>query len=96
MEKGNRGQRGLYLFVYFGNDQTFEFIADETWREDPVKYIRDITQYLEERIDFRSVKQRDLSEEEWNLAKNVGTNLTSLSKKQIDCLVRHAENLTKI
>jgi NTE family protein len=66
------------------------------WVAQPKVYEAQIKQHLEQRIGYAAVEARNLSDDEWKLAKGTGTNLTSLSTKRIDCLIRHAENLTEL
>jgi NTE family protein len=66
------------------------------WIDDPEKHRQVIQQHLESGIGYESVLAKDLTDDEWNLARRTGTNLTSLSQKRIGCLIRHAANLTEL
>jgi NTE family protein len=66
------------------------------WIESPEKYRTAITEHLERRIGYCNVLKKDLDEDQWKLARNTGTNLTGLSGKRIEYLIRHAENLTEL
>jgi NTE family protein len=66
------------------------------WIDDPEKYRTVIQTYLEQRIGYSSVASRNLTEEEWNMARGTGTNLTNLSRRRTDCLISHAENLAEL
>lgn len=66
------------------------------WIESPHIFKDEIQKYLENKTDYELIYTRNLTEDEWKLARGTGTNLTSLPKKRIDCLIRHAENLTEL
>jgi NTE family protein len=68
----------------------------QEWIDDPKRYRSEIENYLEQRIGYAAVDARKLTPEEWKLAKGTGTNLTSLSAKRTDCLIRHAADLTEL
>jgi NTE family protein len=69
---------------------------EQQWIDNPETYRDIIQQYLEARINYAAVFANNLTDDEWKLAKGTGTNLTSLSAKKINCLIRHAENLTEL
>ncbi|NIG56708.1 patatin-like phospholipase family protein [Chitinophaga sp. Cy-1792] len=69
---------------------------DPAWLTDPTTYANEIRSSLEQKTNYALIKERDLSAEEWQLARSVGTNLTALSARKIDCLIRQAENLTEL
>jgi NTE family protein len=64
------------------------------WVADPDKYRDEITQYLKHVTDYESIDKP--SEAEKKIARSVGTNLTTLSKSQVDCLMKQAECLTEL
>jgi len=66
------------------------------WIQRPKKYEDEIKKHLEQKVGYAAVEARNLTEDEWNLAKDTGTNLTSLTVKRTDCLIRHAANLTEL
>ena len=69
---------------------------DPAWLAAPKQYAAQIQGHLEERTDYNAIIKRDLTNDEWLLAKNVGTNLKSLSQLETACLIRQAENLTEL
>lgn len=64
------------------------------WVEDPGKYEAAITDYLKSRLDYAVIEKP--TQEEKKIARSVGTNLTCLSKSQVDCLIKQAEALTEL
>jgi NTE family protein len=46
--------------------------------------------------DYTTIEANNLTQEQWEIAKNTPTNLTPLIKKQTDYLIRHAENMTEL
>lgn len=68
----------------------------EDWKKHPKEYEAQITAYLKDKIDYGVVEKRNLTNAEWKIACKVSTNLTCLSGKQIDYLIRHAENMTEL
>lgn len=66
------------------------------WIAAPDKFEEEIQADLEMKTGYGLVLSRNLTTEEWKLAKETSTNLTSLSGRRIDCLIRHAENLTDL
>ncbi len=87
----NNMEKGLVLPSVMAAHQ-----LKQEWIDQPDAYGKEIQQHLEQRTGYQAVLARDLTEEEGRLAKSTGTNLTPLSKKRIDCLIRHAENLTEL
>lgn len=68
----------------------------EEWLLDPAKHKPDLIGLLEYEVGYDQIFRRNLDSDDMDIARSVGTNLTRLSKKQIDCLIRHAENLTEL
>jgi NTE family protein len=68
----------------------------EEWIKDPSNHKAEIQQHLEQNTGYNLILARDLTDEEWKLAKGTSTNLTPLSKQRTDCLIRQAENLTEL
>jgi NTE family protein len=66
------------------------------WVADVDTYQKDIQTLLEKNIDFPSIKAAGLNDEDLVVARNVGTNLTRLSKHEVDCLSRHAACMTEL
>ncbi|EKT4500162.1 patatin-like phospholipase family protein [Flavobacterium psychrophilum] len=69
---------------------------DPLWITNPDQYKPQIIEQLIKNTGYDIIKRNGLTDSEWEIARNVGTNLTSLSVKKIDLLVRHAEDLTEI
>jgi NTE family protein len=66
------------------------------WIADPKKFKSEIQKHLMQQTDYANIKDRDLTEEEWKNTCKISTNLTPLSAKQIEFLIRHGENLTEL
>jgi NTE family protein len=66
----------------------------QKWVDEPRKYENEITAWLEERTGYADIKKPSM--EEKSIARKVGTNLTSLSKLQVDCLMLQASCLTEL
>ncbi|MCG7856650.1 patatin-like phospholipase family protein [Flavihumibacter sediminis] len=66
----------------------------EEWVASPGHYTGEITNWLKERINYKSLDFP--TAEEKRIARTVGTNLTPLSKQQMDCLIKQASTLTEI
>jgi NTE family protein len=64
------------------------------WVSDPEKYREEICKYLEQRLDYAGIDQP--TDEEKHIARKVGTNLTALSERQVNCLVKQAMALTEL
>lgn len=64
------------------------------WVADPKGYEAAITVYLKNRLGYAAIPKP--TPEEKKIARNVGTNLTSLSKRKVDCLIKQAEALTEL
>jgi NTE family protein len=64
------------------------------WVADPTAYEGAITDHLKTRLNYTAIEKP--TQEEKNIARAVGTNLTSLSKSQVDCLIKQTEALTEI
>lgn len=64
------------------------------WIDNPAKYKTEITEWLQERTNYNSIKKP--TEAEKIIARNVGTNLTGLSKIQVDSLMLQAACLTEL
>ncbi|GAO45424.1 patatin-like phospholipase family protein [Flavihumibacter petaseus] len=64
------------------------------WQENPKAFTEAITLYLKHRIDYDHVRLPDAAA--LKTARSVSTNLTALSKKQVDGLIAQAEALTEI
>lgn len=64
------------------------------WIENPNRYRQEITKHLHERVQYDSIIKP--SSEEKRTARTIGTNLTSLSKNQVDCLIKQAQGLTEL
>jgi len=64
------------------------------WIAEPKKYEQEITAHLQERIQYFTIDKP--TEREKKIARSVSTNLTSLSKIKVDCLIKQAEALTEL
>jgi len=64
------------------------------WVADPEKYKDAIIGHLQIIVGYDTIDKPTTDEKE--IARSVGTNLTSLSKKKLDCLIKQAEALTEI
>lgn len=66
------------------------------WVADPDKYRIQIIAVLEKQARYTEILKRNLTPEEWDIARTVGTNLTALSPREVNLLIRHAENMTEL
>jgi NTE family protein len=66
------------------------------WIDSPSKYRDQIKQHLEQRVGYQSIKSQDLTDEEWEIARSVATDLKCLSDAQIKYLMQQAKNLTEL
>ncbi len=64
------------------------------WVAEPEKFTLEITQHLKAEVKYDSILKP--SAEEKKIARSVSTNLTRLSKSQVDCLIKQAEALTEL
>jgi NTE family protein len=64
------------------------------WVNEPKEHQEAIINYLKERLNYAGIAKPTI--EEKKIAMAVGTNLTSLSKSQVDCLIKQAEALTEL
>lgn len=64
------------------------------WVADPRKFKAEIEAYLQQRLNYAAIPKP--TEMEKQLARNVGTNLTALSRRKIDCLIKQAQALTEL
>jgi NTE family protein len=67
---------------------------EAAWIADPLTFEAEITNHLKEKIGYNNIVIP--SPDERKIARSVGTNLTSLSKQKIDCLIKQAASLTEI
>lgn len=67
---------------------------EQKWIDEPKKYEIEITGWLEQRTGYADIKKP--SDKEKVIARKVGTNLTSLSKLQVDSLMLQASCLTEL
>jgi NTE family protein len=66
------------------------------WVAAPDKFRRELTMYLENEVDYKSIMQRNLKPPQLTIARNVSTNLTPLSKEELAYLAIQAANLTEL
>lgn len=66
----------------------------EDWVKHPHEFESEITEYLKAATNYNGIPKP--TPEERVIARTVGTNLTSLSKQQVDCLIKQAECLTEL
>lgn len=64
------------------------------WVNDPKKYEVEITEYMKSKTGYSAIDKP--TQEERKVARDVGTNLTSLSKQQVDCLMKQSACLTEL
>jgi NTE family protein len=64
------------------------------WVADPSTHETAISDYLKKKLDYAGIAKPTI--EERKIARSVGTNLTSLSKRKVDCLLKQAEALTEL
>lgn len=64
------------------------------WIANPRRYQDEIIQYLKLRLGYDTISRP--TDEEKKVARNVGTNLTRLSRHKMDCLIKQAEALTEL
>lgn len=58
---------------------------EDEWVTNPRKFEKEITEWLETKVGYSQIIKP--TPEELKIARSVGTNLTSMSKQQIDCLI---------
>lgn len=66
------------------------------WVADPNRYRKELTTYLENEVDYKTILQRNLKPPQLFIARNVGTNLTPLSREELTYLAIQAANLTEL
>jgi NTE family protein len=66
------------------------------WVADPARYRKELTTYLENEVNYKVILQRNLKPPQLTIARNVGTNLTPLSKEELTYLAIQAANLTEL
>lgn len=66
------------------------------WVLHPKVHAAEITAWLEERTGYRKILAAAPTPAERTIARNTGTNLTSLKKKNVDCLIKQAACLTEL
>ena len=66
------------------------------WVADPNRYRKELTTYLENEVNYKVILQRNLKPPQLTIARNVGTNLTPLSKEELTYLAIQAANLTEL
>lgn len=64
------------------------------WVSNPEKYEPELTEHLKSKTNYNKIDKP--TEDEKKIARRVGTNLTSLSKTQVDCLMKQASALTEL
>ena len=64
------------------------------WVQNPGKFAAEIKVHLEERTGYAVIPKPTATEKK--IARTVSTNLTALSKEQVDCLIKQAEALTEL
>lgn len=68
----------------------------EEWIKDPVHHQGEIKTHLETVTGYAEILKRNLTDAQWEFARKTGTNLTPLSKDNIDWLIIQAENMTEL
>lgn len=66
------------------------------WVADPARYRKELTTYLENEVNYKVILQSNLKPPQLTIARNVGTNLTPLSKEELTYLAIQAANLTEL
>lgn len=66
----------------------------EEWVKHPFEFESQIADLLKANTNYNSIIQPTIDEK--RIARSVGTNLSSLSKQQVDCLMKQAECLTEL
>lgn len=66
----------------------------QQWVNEPKIFEQELTEYLRSKTGYNAIDKP--TKEERNIARKVGTNLTTLSKQQIDCLMKQAACLTEL
>lgn len=66
------------------------------WVANPGHYRRELSTYLENEVNYKSILQRNLKPPQLTIARRVGTNLTPLSKEELAYLSIQAANLTEL
>ncbi len=66
----------------------------QEWVDDAKKFEEEITIYLKQKTNYDAIIKPTPAEKE--IARKVGTNLTALSKLQVDSLIKQAECLTEL
>jgi NTE family protein len=64
--------------------------------QNPEKFHDEIAEILTVNTKYNQILSRDLSEADLATARGVKTNLSPLSRKQLDCLIQQAANLTEL
>ena len=68
----------------------------QEWLEDWDKYKSEVRNLIMTNVQFERLVNETVTQQEETIARSVSTNLTTLSMNQINCLMKHAENLTEI
>jgi NTE family protein len=68
----------------------------EEWVKNVKAHEQEIRKLLEDSLKYEKIKEKMLNEEDMKVARSVGTNLTKLSPRQVDCLIRQAANITEL
>ena len=68
----------------------------EGWVHDVENNRNNIRQLLENNVNYKKIETEQLDYEKLKIARRVGTNLSALNSKQINCLADHAANLTEL
>jgi len=66
------------------------------WMQHVDQFRTQIQQLLEQNVDYKKILSEKLTDAQLKIARTVGTNLSSLSREQIDCLSGQAANITEI
>jgi len=67
---------------------------ERKWIDSPKQYKKEITEHLEKTTGYADIKKPSDTDKE--IARKVGTNLTALSKQQVDCLMLQAACLAEL
>ena len=66
------------------------------WLKNVNQFRNEIQQWLEKNVNYKKIEAEKLTAAQLEIARSVGTNLSCLSLNQIDCLSKHAANITEL
>jgi NTE family protein len=66
------------------------------WIEAPEQHRSQIEAHLKQLVGYAAIARCNVTDAQWNLARQVGTNLKPLTPAQLGALVQQAENITEL